>query len=311
MNEAKYRSAETKLWDSVRLTPTEHFVDLPRIGTRVRIQDVGDGEPVLFIHGGPNSGSAWVELVGQMTGFRCLLLDRPGTGLSNDYVATADRIEEYRSNLVADVLDALEIDSAHVVASSFGGYCALWSATATPERFQRMVQMACPAMLPGQQPPQFMKALMIPGMRKVIAALPPSKKAQDSIMRQIGHGKSLDAGKLSADGMEWYSSLMRYTNTQRNEFDMIYGARSKEGFNQSYALGEQVLAAVSTPTHFLWGEDDAFGGEEVARWVVDAMPNATLEMIPDSGHLPWMDDVAYVAQETAMFLAGDREKVAR
>lgn len=309
MNEAKYRAAETKLWESVGLIPEEHFVDLRRIETRVRIQDVGDGEPVLFIHGGPNSGSAWAELAGRLSGFRCLLLDRPGTGLSDDYVATSDRIELYRSSLVADVLDAMGIDSAHVVASSFGGYCALWSAATAPERFERMVQMACPAMLPGQQPPQFMKALMIPGMRKLIAALPPSKKAQESIMRQIGHGKSLDAGKLSATGMEWYEALMRYTNTQRNEFDMIYGGRAKEGFNEDYALGEQTLAAVSTPTHFLWGEDDGFGGEDVARWVVGAMPNATLEMIPDSGHLPWMDDVSYVARETARFLAGDRQDV--
>lgn len=311
MNEVKYRESERKLWASVGVEPREHFVDLARIGTRVRIQEIGEGPPVLFIHGGPNSGSTWAELAGRMQGFRCLLLDRPGTGLSDDYVATTDRIDLYRSALVADALDAMGTETAHVVASSFGGYCALWSAAASPERFGRMVQMACPAMLPGQQPPQFMKALMVPGMRKLIAALPPSKKAQDSIMRQIGHGKSLDAGRLSSGVMEWYSALMQYTNTQRNEFDMIYGAKSKEGFNQDYALGEETLAHVTTPTHFLWGEDDGFGGEDVARWVIESMPNATLEMIPDSGHLPWLDDVGSIARETARFLAGDREGVVR
>lgn len=311
MNEAKYRTVENRFWESEGLKPKEHFVDLPRIGTRVRVQEVGDGAPVLFIHGGPNSGSTWARLASRMQSFRCLLLDRPGTGLSDDYVATRDRIGLFRSALVADVLDAMEVEKAHVVASSFGGYCALWSAVATPERFDRMVQMACPAMLPGQNVPKFMKALMVPGVRKVIAALPPNKKAQDSIMRQIGHGKSIDAGKLSGAHMDWYTALTQHTNTQRNEFDMIYGAKAKEGFNQEYALGEETLAKVATPTHFLWGEDDTFGGADVARWVVETMPSATLEMIPDSGHLPWLDNVSHVAQETAGFLAADREGSSR
>ena len=302
MNEARFREAEARLWQSERLDPKEYFIDLPRIGTRVRVQEVGEGSPVLFIHGGPNSGSTWAQLAARMPGFRCLMLDRPGTGLSDDFVATRELIDSYRTNLVADVLDALVVERSHVVASSFGGYCALWSAEAHPQRFDRMVQMACPAMLPGQQVPQFMKALMLPGMRKLIAALPPTKKSQESILRQIGHGKSIDAGILSEAHGDWYTALTKHTNTMRNEFEMIYGARAKDGFNQEYALGADVLARIEIPTHFLWGEDDAFGGEEVADWVVDSMPNATLEMIPDAGHLPWIDDPKHIAEQTTRFL---------
>ena len=86
---------------------------------------------------------------------------------------------------------------------------------------------------------------------------------------------------------------------------MIYGAKAKEGFNPSYALGADTLQRVATPTHFLWGEDDAFGGEDVAHWVVDSMPTATLVMIPDSGHLPWLDDPESVGRETVRFLKGE------
>ena len=60
-NESKFRAAEERLWESEGLKPMEHFVRLPRIATRVRIQEVGDGDPVLFIHGGPNSGSTWAQ----------------------------------------------------------------------------------------------------------------------------------------------------------------------------------------------------------------------------------------------------------
>jgi pimeloyl-ACP methyl ester carboxylesterase len=302
--EAKYRTVEERLWQSVGLQPTEQFVRLPRLGTAVRIQEIGEGAPTLFIHGGPNSGTTWVPLAAGMTGFRCLLLDRPGTGLSEQYSARKENLIDFASYLVSDVLDGLQIDSAHVVASSFGGYCALRSAATTPERFERMVQMACPALLPEQPIPQFMKTIMIPGMRRIIAALPPNKKVQESILRQIGHGKSLDAGKLPPAHDAWYTALTRHTNTMRNEFDMIYSVRAKGGFDHAVALGAETLRGVPVPTHFLWGADDTFGDESVARWVVESMPAASLEMIPDSGHLPWLDDPAYIAQRAAQFLVG-------
>lgn len=126
MGEAQYRVAEKALWDSEGLRPKEHFVDLGTIGTRVRVQEVGEGEPVLFIHGGPNSGSTWAQLVSQLDGFRCLVLDRPGTGLSDDYSLRARDHGSYTSSLVAEVLDAFGIDRSHVVASSLADTAPFW-----------------------------------------------------------------------------------------------------------------------------------------------------------------------------------------
>ena len=304
MNETKYRAAEERLWDSVGRRPDEHFVQLPRIGVRVRVQEVGEGPPALFLHGGPNSGSTWAPLLEHIEGYRCLLLDRPGTGLSDSIKLGKEDLIGSASSLVSDTLDALDIDRAHVVASSFGGYCALWSASVSPERFDRMVQMACPALLPGQQPPKFMKAIMIPGVRKLIAALPPSKKAGESIMRQIGHGASLDAGILPEVHGEWYEALQRYTDTMKNDFDMIYKIGRAFGNDETIALGPETLAKVQTPTHFIWGADDGFGGQDIAERTIAAMPNATVEMRSNSGHLPWLDDPRGVAEATVSFLAG-------
>jgi 2-hydroxy-6-oxonona-2,4-dienedioate hydrolase len=140
---AAYREAEARLQAAVGLAPpAEHQVRLDSTGTTVRVQELGEGDPVLFIHGGPNSGSTWVPLVAHLSGLRCLLVDRPGTGLSAPYPITAANLARIGAAFVADVLDGLGIDRAHVVASSFGGHLALRSAAATPQRFARMVQMA-------------------------------------------------------------------------------------------------------------------------------------------------------------------------
>jgi len=299
----EYRRAEHALWAWAGHRPREHLVQLPTLGTKVRIQEIGDGPPALFIHGGPNSGSTWAPLLAHLDGFRCLVLDRPGTGLSDPYPVRKGNVVEFASRLVSDALDALEIERAHVVASSFGGYIALWGAASTPDRFVRMVQMAAPAMLPGQTLPPFMKTIMLPGVRKVIAALPPNRRTQDSILRQIGHGASLDAGKLPEPHAEWYLALTRHTATMRQEFDMIHSFRAKGGFDESIALTGEILTGITTPTHFIWGADDTFGDEAVARWVVGAMPGASLEMLPDAGHLPWLDEPELVARRTATFLA--------
>lgn len=303
MDEAKYRETEGRLWKTVGLEPTEKYVALPRIGVRVRVQEVGAGEPVLFIHGGPNSGSTWASLVEHFPGYRCLLVDRPGTGLSEAYPVNASNYQAFGDVFVGDVLDGLGIESAHVVASSFGGMLALRSAAAEPQHFRRMVQMAAPALAPGSATPPFMRAMGVGPIRWLISKLPPNKRANRSILRQIGHGASLDAGKIPEVFSNWYLALQQYTDTMKNDGDMIGNFVSLRGFDPGDSIPDDVFAGVVAPTLFLWGADDGFGGEEVAQGVADRMPNADLVMLPGSGHLPWLDDPKSVAERSLAWLA--------
>ncbi len=105
MNEAAYREAEAELWASCGLHPAEQVIPLPRIGSRVRVQEIGDGDPVLFIHRGPNAGSTWAPMLPHFPGFRCLLVDRPGTGLSEPLPLGPDTVVELAKRFVGDVLD--------------------------------------------------------------------------------------------------------------------------------------------------------------------------------------------------------------
>ena len=196
-----YREAEAGYWRSLDAHPTEREVELPRLGVRVRVQEVGEGEPVLFVHGGPSAGTNWASLAARMPGFRCILVDRPGTGLSEPYPVTADDLDAFADVFVVDVLDALELDRAHVVASSFGGFLALRGAAVAPDRFDRMVQMACPAGATGMAVPGFMRAAAVAPVRRLITSLPPNERGARSMLRQIGHGKTVDAGGFSPEFM--------------------------------------------------------------------------------------------------------------
>lgn len=300
MNEARYRQAEKALWEFFRCEPNTSVISLACTGTQVRIQEIGEGEPVLFIHGGPNSGTTWAPILSQLSGHRCLLVDRPGTGLSEDHVMTADRLPELGASFVGDVLDALGLDWAHVVASSFGGHLALRSAAAQPERFGRMVQMAAPAAVPGQVFPPFMKGLKSSLVRGLMNTFPPSQRINLSIMRQLGHGASLDSGRIPEAFFDWYLALGRHTDTMRNDGQMI-GAEILPNLD-SLTLTPELLASVHVPTLFLWGADDGFGGEDNARLVTGMMPDAELVIIPEAGHLPWLDAPELVAGRARDFL---------
>jgi 2-hydroxy-6-oxonona-2,4-dienedioate hydrolase len=297
MDELRYRAAEQELWGSVGCTPTEHRVHLPANDVTVRVQEVGSGPTVLFLHGSPNSGSTWAPLVGHLEGLRCLLVDRPGTGLSEPLSRplTGEWVESFADGFVADVLDAMAVDRAHLVASSFGGYLALRSAAAHPDRIERMVQMACPAFAPGMGIPPFMRVISLRAGRWLLGALPPNQRAGRSTLRQIGHGASLDAGRISRPFLDWYLALQRHTDTMEHEVAMIASAARWRGFDERLTLRAEGLGAVTVPTAFLWGADDTFGGAEVAEELVAVMPDATLELVEDSGHLPWLDDPARAA----------------
>jgi 2-hydroxy-6-oxonona-2,4-dienedioate hydrolase len=301
MNVPRYRAAEKVLWDTVGCTPAECFVQLRETGTAVRVQEVGYGPPVLLLHGGPNAGSTWAPLVAHLPGFRCLLVDRPGTGLSEPFPIRADNLESFGAAFVGDLLNGLEVDRAHVVASSFGGHIALRSAAATPERIKRMVQLACPALSPGERTLAFQKLLAWRIFRTIMTALPPNPAANRAILRQLGHGKSLDTGRLPQHFLDWYVELQRHTDTNRNDGEMIANAvRERERLT----LTDEILAAVRSPTLLLWGEDETFAGLEVAHYLVDRIPDARMEVIPAAGHLPWLDDPMGAARRITAFLRG-------
>jgi pimeloyl-ACP methyl ester carboxylesterase len=72
MDEQRYREAE---WAHAGAFPAESRIRFARSGVHVRVQEVGSGPPVLFIHWGPNSGSTWAGLTALLPDFRCLIVD--------------------------------------------------------------------------------------------------------------------------------------------------------------------------------------------------------------------------------------------
>lgn len=306
MKEVRYREAERRLWESVGVTPTEQRLQLGRTGVTVRVQEVGEGPAVVFVHGASNSGVSWAPLAARLDGFRCVLLDRPGCGLSEPLATGFDDVERlgaFADALIVDMLDALGLDSAHVVATSFGGYIALRTAAAHPDRIGRVVEFGWTVGAPMAAIPLVMRLASVPMLGRLLAAVPPNERAVRAMLRSIGLCRALETGRFSQVMVDAYLALLRDTDTMRNELKA--GPRiisPLRGMNESVLLPASLLAKIHTPIYFLWGQEDPFGGADIARQFVKHLLNAELELLPGTGHAVWVDDPDHAATTTRRFL---------
>ena len=117
MNEKRYREVETRLFDDAAISPQETWLHLPRSGARDRVLEVGDGDPVVFLHGGPLAAATWSYVAAHLDGIRAILVDRPGCGLSSPpaRIPDASELPSYVEKLTEGVLDALGLDRAPIV----------------------------------------------------------------------------------------------------------------------------------------------------------------------------------------------------
>lgn len=294
MNEDRHRGAEAALWSTFDLEPTEQFLSFEGGSRRVRVTEVGAGEPVVFIHGASASGACWAQLVPALSGYRCLLVDRPGCGLSDripNGFRDVEALNRFADSFVASILDRLDIETAHVVGNSFGGFFAVRSAAATPERIERLALFGYTVGAPLDKMPFVMRVGVVPGIGPLMASIPPPRRAVVGMLKQIGLGEAMAAGRVSEEAIDWFHSLLRDTNTMRNEIRQnppIMGP--VKGLDPEFLLTDALLGDVRAPALLVWGTEDFYGGEAVARAMTAAMPDARLEMLPGAGHAPWMDD---------------------
>ncbi len=110
---------------------------------RVAVHELGNasGEPLIFLHGVPDSGDMWLPVAAHLAGYRCIIPDLPAFGRS-----TADPGYDLtlanRGAFVEHLLESLEIDGpVTLVAHDHGGLFTAAFAVRHPHRVARLVLM--------------------------------------------------------------------------------------------------------------------------------------------------------------------------
>jgi pimeloyl-ACP methyl ester carboxylesterase len=299
----RYRQAEEALWRHYGLEPRERFVELANPRCRLRVVEVGSGNPIVFLPGTMVTGPAWGALVRELAGYRCLLVDRPGEGLSEPIAFPAGRYAETVSAVARGLFDALELERAVVVGQSIGTVWALRAALAMPSRVDRVVLIAGGLVVDELEAPGFIKLLASP-VGAIIVRLPFSPDRARGIMRDSGHARSLDAARIPDELVDWLVAFQRDTSSMRAERVMVRTLVGRGGWRPGLTLSESDFQSVTPALSWIVGSDDPTGSVELWTRTAARMPNAEVQVIDGAGHLPWLDDPSRVAEVIRQFLAG-------
>src|SRR5262249_515556 len=107
---------------------------------KIRVNETGDRQPVLFLHGNPDSADLWNGVIERLPhNFHYLAPDLPGFGQSG----SADQFDwsvGNRGKWVSDVLDALGIgEPVIIVGHDHGGLFVASFAVQFPQRVKQII----------------------------------------------------------------------------------------------------------------------------------------------------------------------------
>jgi haloalkane dehalogenase len=144
-------------------TPDERFEGLPDFpfepnyrdidGLRLCHLDEGEGSPVVFFHGEPTWSFLWRKVIPPVrdAGHRCIAPDYAGFGRSDKPTDVGWYTYDRHTELMASLLEELDLRDATVVVHDWGGPIGLRLAAEHSDRIARMVVMET-GLFTGEQP---------------------------------------------------------------------------------------------------------------------------------------------------------------
>ena len=271
------------------------------------MQEVGVGPPVVFIHGVGVAGSSWVLLADALKDdFRCVLVDRPGCGLSdpvpNGPLSTPADFKHYADDLVPDLLDGLDMEAAAIACTSLGGFFGFRAAVAHPQRVTRLVEYSWAMGSPMAKVPTMMRLGSPAPMKAIMVRMPINRRAVKMMLKQAGLKRAIESGNFDDAMVDWMVSLLKHTGTFRSETENNVFITLR-GQNPEALFTDAELQRVDMPVLVLWGDEDTNGGEAEAHAFASRLPKATLDIVQRAGHAPWIDRLELCASKTRAFLS--------
>lgn len=264
-------------------------------GQRLAYLDVGQGTPVLLIHG--FGGSMWQWEHQQMvlsTRFRVITPDLVGAGLSDkpeiDY-----RPDELLTFLVG-FMDALQISQANVVGNSMGAGLAIGLALDYPTRVSNLVLIA-------GFPAHVMEHLSSPTLRRAIETSAPAWLVSlgnwlfgwsmtESILREFIYDPALIT-----------PAVLDRSNRNRQRPGQF---RPLLTIGKNLPIWEEHFAPrigkVTQRTLIVWGEEDRVFPIKAGETLNQTIPGSTLIRVPRAGHIPQWERPDLVNSELLSFL---------
>lgn len=269
-------------YDEIRAQlPDDRFVTVD--GSQIYVEQWGTGDPVLLIHGFGGSSHNWIPVAdGLAERHRLVAPDLRGFGWTERVQDPEAYSLENQVATVLGVLDALEIDRAHVVGHSYGGGVALWLASRQPERVRSLTLVG--STFPGTEFDSGRRLPRAGPLTPVAVRL----MLRPRFIRRALKSSYYDPHKVDDSLIQEYRERLRVEGVNR----AYRGLTAKSSRPQ----GSIDLDALTMPTLVLWGAEDPLLPAESGQRFAEAIPKGTFFTIPHCGHTPMEErPAAFVA----------------
>ena len=254
-------------------------------GQPVTFHMMGEGPPILLIHGITSSSRTWKRVMPRLAESHAVIApDLLGHGRSakpqGDYSLGA-----YASG-IRDLLVALEVPNATVVGHSLGGGIALQFAYQFPERVGRIVLVDSGGI--GHEVNPLLRAAALPGAEFVLPLMF-SPTLRDGALKvrgllsRIGLQPNADIEGVS----EGFASLTQ-ADARRAFLNTVRSVIDTKG--QRVSAEDRLYLAGDIPTLIVWGENDRIIPLDHAHRAKGMLRGSRLEVFPGAGHFPFNDD---------------------
>jgi len=275
----------------------------PVAGGELYYRQVGDGRPLVVIHGGPDFDHTYLlpDFDRLSSGFRLVYYDQRGRGRWRGKV---DLDQIHIDTYVAD-LEALRrhlgLDTMAVVGHSWGAIIALHYALRHPDRTSHVV-------LINSAPASHADLLLMRTQRLRRHSM--HKDRLTALMP--GYARGDPDAVADYYRIDFGTTFRRIEDVQRlnlkwSRRDIQRGRAIEKRLSQGLIWSEgysllPALAAVRAPTLVIHGDYD-FIPIECAEHIVEAIPGARFAVIPDSGHFSYIDAPDQVRHALDRFFA--------
>lgn len=239
-------------------------------GIEIYYETVGEGEPLLLLHGWSGTGHDYDPFVEEFSRhYRLILPDMRGHGRSTNPGNTVTF-----SQLASDVfalLDHLGLDRVRAIGASMGGITLYHMATREPSRIERMIAIGA-----GSHFPPACKESMLGTTEE---SFPPEWWEEMRARHQHGEEQIT----LIANMLQLFAG---------NDLDAAFIAAD--------------FARITAPTLIVYGDQDWCFPTTMAADIYEAIPEAALWVVPYGPHVPITGPHQKRFTETALAFLGSR-----
>ena len=280
------------------ITAEETLRELPTDEGTLRYHEVGDGPPLLLLHGSGPGVTGWRNYRGNLPAlarhFRCLVLEFPGFGVSDP---TAENPMAAAPKAVLRFLEGLGLDHVDVIGNSLGGFVAAHLAVARKDLFRRIVTI-------GGVGRNIFSPMPSEGLNLLVEfAENPTRENLVQWLRAMVHDPQLITEELIEE--RWSSATDPATLESSRR---IYGRQAMAATVAAQSASDQPLWAalhkITAPTLLTWGRDDRVTPLENALLPMPTIPKAELHVLPNCGHWAMIEQKAAWESVVLTFLTG-------